>query len=86
MFCSTALDFEELSALLLTASRDCLTRYFSLIGDTCLQNERMTFLQDLNTPTFRFLGAFNKPLSSSNYGKALEQVRARKTQISHASQ
>ncbi|MGY2297151.1 hypothetical protein ACW9H7_16910 [Pseudomonas yamanorum] len=81
LLCSTALDVEELYALLEIASRDHLTEYYSLFGDSIPQDKFMTFLQDLNAPGLQFLGTFEKPLSSTGYGRALARVHARKNQF-----
>ncbi len=80
LLCSTALDAEELRALLEVASRDHLTSYYSLFGDTLPQGKSTTYLQNLYTPGLQFLGTFEKPLSSTGYGQALARVHTRKNQ------
>lgn len=81
LLCSTALDFEELCTLLEIASRDHLTGYYSLMGDALPQDKFTTFFRDLNTPNLQFLGTFDKPVSSTGYGRALALVNARKNKF-----
>lgn len=82
LLCSTALDFEELCALLEIASRDHLAQYYSLFGDAFPQDKLTTFFQDIKTQDLEFLGIFEKPLSSTGYGQALARIHARKNQFS----
>lgn len=81
LLCSTALDFQELCALLEKASCDHLIGYYSLLGNVLPQDKFITLLQDFSTPDLKFLGSFEKPLPSTSYGRALARVHARKNQF-----
>lgn len=80
LLCSTSLNFAELSILLQAASRNHLTRYYSLIGDAGPLDSHLEFFQNLNTHTFRFLGVFDKPLLPYSFGRALAHVHIHKNQ------